>query len=92
MDWPPERAAEVCGIAAQQIRDLARDYGACRADGGPAAIRLNYGMQRVRGGGNAVRAIACLPALIGAWRQPAGGVLLSSSGQFPVQTCGARMP
>ena len=27
-----------------------------------AAIRLNYGMQRVRGGGNAVRAIACCPA------------------------------
>ena len=46
----------------------------------PAAIRLNYGMQRVRGGGNAVRAIACLPALVGAWRERAGGALLSSSG------------
>jgi anaerobic selenocysteine-containing dehydrogenase len=30
-----------------------------------------------------VRAIACLPALNGAWRQRAGGVLLSSSGAFP---------
>ena len=85
LDWPPERAAATCGIDAEQIRALARDYGACRGDGGPAAIRLNYGMQRVRGGGNAVRAIACLPALIGAWRQSAGGLLLSSSGQFPVQ-------
>ena len=85
LDWPPERAAATCGIDAEQIRALARDYGACRSDGGPAAIRLNYGMQRVRGGGNAVRAIACLPALIGAWRQSAGGLLLSSSGQFPVQ-------
>jgi len=90
--WPPERAARVCGIETQQIRDLARDYGACRADGGPAAIRLNYGMQRVRGGGNAVRAIACLPALIGAWRQPAGGLLLSSSGQFPVQRAALERP
>ncbi len=92
LTWPPERAAAVCGIDAQQIRDLARDYGACRADGGPAAIRLNYGMQRVRGGGNAVRAIACLPALIGAWRKPAGGLLLSSSGQFPVQRAALECP
>ncbi|WP_300716888.1 molybdopterin oxidoreductase family protein [Hydrogenophaga sp.] len=80
LQWPPERAAEVCGIPVQQITDLARAYGTTK----PAAIRLNYGMQRVRGGGNAVRAVACLPALVGAWREPAGGLLLSSSAQFPV--------
>jgi anaerobic selenocysteine-containing dehydrogenase len=39
-------------------------------------------MQRARGGGNAVRAIACLPALAGHWRDPAGGLLLSTSGEF----------
>jgi anaerobic selenocysteine-containing dehydrogenase len=69
LQWPPERAAEVCGMPAEQIRQLARDYGTTQ----PAAIRLNYGMQRVRGGGNAVRAVACLPALTGAWRHRAGG-------------------
>ncbi len=78
LQWPPERAAQVCGIDADQVRALARDYGTTK----PAAIRLNYGMQRVRGGGNAVRAIACLPALVGAWRQPAGGLLLSNSSRF----------
>ena len=52
----------------------------------PAAIRVNYGMQRARGGGNAVRAIACLPALAGHWREPAGGVLLSTSGLYPIDT------
>jgi len=81
LQWPPARAAEVCGVPEEQIERLARDYGTTQA----AAIRLNYGMQRVRGGGNAVRAIACLPALVGAWRQRAGGLLLSSSGTFPVQ-------
>jgi anaerobic selenocysteine-containing dehydrogenase len=86
--WTPERAAAVCGIPAQQIRDLARDYGTTR----PAAIRLNYGMQRVRGGGNAVRAIACLPALTGAWRHRAGGVLLSSSGFFPANRAALQRP
>jgi anaerobic selenocysteine-containing dehydrogenase len=82
LQWPPERAARVCGIDVQQITVLARDYGGCLQRGEPAAIRLNYGMQRVHGGGNAVRAIACLPALIGAWRHRAGGLLLSSSGAF----------
>ena len=88
LQWPPERAAEVCGIPVEQIRQLAKDYGATK----PAAIRLNYGMQRVRGGGNAVRAVACLPALTGAWRHRAGGVLLSSSGQFPAQRAVLQRP
>jgi anaerobic selenocysteine-containing dehydrogenase len=88
MLWSAERAAEVCGIPAQQIRDLARDWGTTR----PAAIRLNYGMQRVRGGGNAARAIACLPALTGAWRHRAGGLLLSSSGMFPVDKAALQRP
>jgi len=85
LEWSPARAAVVCGIEAAQIEALARDMGECFQRREPVAIRLNYGMQRVRGGGNAVRAVACLPALIGAWRHPAGGLLLSSSGSFPVQ-------
>lgn len=88
LQWPPERAAAVCGVPVQQIRDLARAYGTTR----PAAIRLNYGMQRVRGGGNAARAVACLPALVGAWRHRAGGLLLSSSGMFPVQRAALFRP
>jgi anaerobic selenocysteine-containing dehydrogenase len=86
--WTPERAAQVCGVPAEQIRTLARDYATLT----PAAIRLNYGMQRVRGGGNAVRAIACLPALTGAWRHRAGGLLLSSSGSFPVSKAALQRP
>jgi anaerobic selenocysteine-containing dehydrogenase len=88
LDWPPERAAQVCGIEAQVIVDLARDY----AHAPPAAIRLNYGMQRTRGGGNAVRAVACLPALVGAWRHASGGLLLSSSGFFPKQKAALERP
>ena len=88
LQWPPERAAQVCGIDVLQITDLARDWGTMQ----PTAIRLNYGMQRVRGGGNAVRAIACLPALTGAWRHRAGGLLLSSSGHFSVQKAAMQRP
>jgi len=88
LQWPPERAAQICGIEAVQITDLARDWGTTQ----PAAIRLNYGMQRVRGGGNAVRAIACLPALTGAWRHRAGGLLLSSSGHFAMHKAALQRP
>jgi anaerobic selenocysteine-containing dehydrogenase len=92
LQWNPERAAQVCGITPAQIRALAHDYGACAASGEPAAIRMNYGLQRVHGGGNAVRLIASLPALIGAWRQRAGGVLLSSSSMFPVNKAALQRP
>jgi len=78
LQWPPERVAAACGIDPEQVGALARDLGTTR----PAAIRLNYGMQRVRGGGNATRLIAILPCLVGAWRHRAGGLLLSSSGWF----------
>ncbi len=87
-EYPPERVAAICGLAAEQVAGLARDYGTIK----PAAIRLNYGMQRHAGGGNAVRAVACLPALIGAWRDPAGGALLSSSGTYPVDVAALERP
>jgi anaerobic selenocysteine-containing dehydrogenase len=86
--WTPQRAAATCGVPVGQVERLAHDYGTIR----PAAIRLNYGMQRVSGGGNAVRAVACLPALVGAWREPAGGALLSSSGTFPVDAAALERP
>jgi anaerobic selenocysteine-containing dehydrogenase len=78
LQWPPARTAQVCGLSEQQVRELAQAYGTTR----PAAIRLNYGMQRVHGGGNAVRLVALLPCLTGAWRDRGGGMLLSSSGWF----------
>jgi anaerobic selenocysteine-containing dehydrogenase len=77
-EFPPSRAAEICGIAADEIVSFAREYAATR----PAVIRINYGLQRHAGGGMAVRAIACLPALTGAWRDAGGGLLLSTSGMF----------
>ncbi|WP_126877977.1 molybdopterin-containing oxidoreductase family protein [Paraburkholderia kururiensis] len=88
LEWTPDRAARVCGIEEQTVIDLARVYGSTKR----AAIRANYGLQRVRGGGNAVRAIACLPSLTGAWRHRAGGLLLSSSGWSPVNNHALERP
>ncbi len=90
--WNPDRAAQVCGVQAAQIKKLAQEYGEAAKRGEPVAIRLNYGMQRVRGGGNSARAVASLPALVGAWKQRAGGLLLSSSGMFPVNRAALYRP
>ena len=87
-EYSPERVAKICGIDAATIVALARDYGTIR----PAAIRANYGMQRTAGGGMAMRTVACLPALVGAWRDPAGGVLLSSSGAYPIDRAALERP
>ncbi len=87
-EWTPARVAGVCRIPADTVIGLARDYGRTK----PAAIRVNYGLQRHAGGGNAMRSIVCLPALVGAWRDPAGGALLSSSGTYPTDTAALERP
>ncbi len=82
-EWTPQRVAETCGITADEVVQLARDYGQTARRGEAAAIRVNYGVQRARGGGMSVRNITCLPALVGAWRLAAGGVQFSSVDGFP---------
>ena len=91
-EWTPERTATICGITIDEVVKLARDYGHTARRGEPVAIRTNYGVQRVRGGGMAVRNIACLPALVGAWRHAAGGIQLSSSGSFPLSKPAMQRP
>ncbi|MBX7222348.1 MAG: molybdopterin oxidoreductase family protein [Blastocatellia bacterium] len=78
--YPPAQVAAITGLPEAVIIKLAREYATTR----PAAIRLNYGLQRHFGGGMAVRTIACLPALVGAWRDVGGGALLSTSGTYPL--------
>jgi anaerobic selenocysteine-containing dehydrogenase len=65
-------------MTAAEIEQLAREYSTTR----PAMLRLNYGVQRCENGGTAVRAIAMLPALTGAWKHRGGGGQLSTSGAF----------
>jgi anaerobic selenocysteine-containing dehydrogenase len=86
--YPPERVSEVTGIRAADIVQLAREYATLR----PAAIRVNYGVQRSEGGGMVMRAIAMLPCLIGSWKEVGGGLQLSTSGAFPVDKEALRRP
>jgi len=76
--YPPERVTQWTGIAADDIRKLAREYATVR----PSVIRLNYGVQRSEGGGMATRAIAMLPCIMGSWKEIGGGMQMSTSGAF----------
>ena len=78
-EYTPERVAAWTGMTAAEIERLAREYAITR----PAALRLNYGVQRAENGGTSVRAIAMLPAITGAWKHRGGGAQLSTSGAFP---------
>jgi anaerobic selenocysteine-containing dehydrogenase len=86
--WTPQRAAELTGIAAEEIVQLAREYATTR----PAAIRLNYGVQRSERGAMAARTISLLPVLTGSWKDVGGGLQLSTSQAFHLNTAGLERP
>jgi molybdopterin guanine dinucleotide-containing S/N-oxide reductase-like protein len=86
--YTPERVAAWTGMTAAEIEQLAREYATTR----PAALRLNYGVQRSENGGTSVRTIAMLPALTGAWKHRGGGGVLSTSGAFKFDEEATRRP
>ena len=86
--YPPERVEALTGIGRAEIVGLAREYATTR----PAAIRLNYGIQRSERGGSAVRAVAALPALTGSWREVGGGLQMTTSQAFRFNREGLERP
>jgi anaerobic selenocysteine-containing dehydrogenase len=87
-EYPPERVAQWTGIAAADIRKLAREYAGIR----PSVIRLNYGVQRSEGGGMATRTIVMLPCVIGSWKEIGGGLQMSTSGGAAFNTKALKRP
>jgi len=87
-EYSVNRVAGITGLSADDIVRLAHEYARSR----PAAIRVNYGLQRHAGGGMAIRTIACLPAVTGAWKDRAGGILLSTSALFPFDYASLQRP
>jgi anaerobic selenocysteine-containing dehydrogenase len=89
-EYPPERVAALTGLEAEVIIRLARSYATTR----PAAIRLLIGMEHHSAGEMSFRAISCLPALVGSWRERGGGLLhhtMALHGQA-LNGAGVRMP
>lgn len=76
--WTIEKTAEFCGLDAIRLSEVIKQYATTQG----SFIKVGYGLTRNEGGGNALRAITLLPALIGAWKHAGGGATLSTSGAF----------
>lgn len=89
-DYRPDRVAAVCGVPAEEIVALARAYATTR----PAAVRTLIGMEHHANGAMTLRTVACLPALVGAWRDRGGGLLHLTSQPFneALNRAGLEMP
>jgi anaerobic selenocysteine-containing dehydrogenase len=82
--YPPEKVAELTGIAAERIVALGERIATTR----PTAIRATMGMQRHAGGGTALRTLACIPGVTGDWHRVGGGLSYSTSAHFPLDWAG----
>jgi anaerobic selenocysteine-containing dehydrogenase len=86
--YSPDHVSSLTGIAAEDVVRLAREY----ATSTPSIIRLNYGIQRSQNGGAAARAVCMLPALIGSWKHTGGGLQLSLSSAFQMNSDALERP
>ena len=78
--FTPARVADITGVAAADLLTLAREFATAQ----PSVIRMGVAIERNANGGNAVRAMACLPALVGSWRHCGGGIMHMPIWAFPV--------
>lgn len=82
-----EALSAACNVPVEKIQELARLYATTK----PTAIRIGIGMQRHGGAAAAIRAVACLPTLTGAWREVGGGLCNFGGAMFTAQNMGAVM-
>jgi anaerobic selenocysteine-containing dehydrogenase len=80
-DCTPEWAEAITGVAAADIRQLAREFHEAKA----SAIRMGVALERHQGGGQTIRAVCCIPALTGAWRHVGGGLMQMPLWEFPLK-------
>lgn len=81
-EWPPERAAQACGLDVEDIRRFARWYHEAQ----PATIAWGNGLERNQNGGSGVRAIAALPALANKFGVPGGGLVAGAGHAYPTDS------
>lgn len=76
--WTPQRTAEVCGLAVEDVERLATMYGTTRR----SFIRTLIGAEHHEQGAAFFRTLACLPVVTGAWRHLGGGLARSVGSWF----------
>ncbi|QCK84919.1 molybdopterin oxidoreductase family protein [Phreatobacter aquaticus] len=86
--FTPQRVSEITGLSVADIEKLAAMYGAAKH----SFIRIGEGMTRLARGGQALRAVATLPAVTGAYGRKGGGALLLTAGSMDFNFAYIRKP
>jgi anaerobic selenocysteine-containing dehydrogenase len=86
--FTPDRVASITGVAAADVERLAALYGGARK----SFIRLGWGMTRFTHGGQALRTVALLPGVTGAYGRYGGGALLATAASFELNYNAVRKP
>jgi len=86
--FPPERVASITGLSVDDIERLAAMYGATKK----SFLRIGGGMTRVARGGQAMRAVAVLPAVTGAYGVRGGGAMSVTAGSLDFNFSHLRKP
>src|SRR4029079_1489132 len=84
----PARVAEITGLSEADVERFAAMYGRAKA----SFIRLGEGMTRLAHGGQALRAVALLPGVTGAYGRPGGGALLLTAASCDLNYHAIRKP
>jgi anaerobic selenocysteine-containing dehydrogenase len=86
--FTPDRTDAITGIRKADVERLAHLFGRARAP----FIRMGWGMSRSAQGGQAIRAVALLPGVTGAYARQGGGALLSTADGFGFNFDAIRRP
>ena len=76
LNFTPEKASDICGVSVNRMTEFAHAYATSKAP----FIRLGSGLSRYGNGAMTCRAINALPAVVGAWQYPGGGLLSRARG------------
>lgn len=86
--FAPHAVAGITGISAEDVERFADLYGRAKK----SFIRLGEGMTRLARGGQALRSVAVLPALTGAYGRHGGGALLLTASSIHLNYNAVRKP
>jgi anaerobic selenocysteine-containing dehydrogenase len=86
--FDPVSVSAITGVSVADLERLADLYGRARAP----FIRMGEGMSRCVNGGQAIRAVALLPGVTGAYNRVGGGALLMTATGFGLDSSGIRKP
>lgn len=83
-----ETAAAICGVE----RKLLEQFASLIATHSPMGIKTAMGIQQHGGGGQALRALSCLPAVTGDFQKPGGGICYSTGPAYGLNAEALRRP